>query len=292
VLDNLWQDPSMIKEHVAMAFFNRVGQAAPRESFARVYINRVYHGVYAIVEAIDATFLSRVSGGADDYLFEYHLLTTPFHGEYLGEDIGPYRARFEARTHRMEPDTVLYGPIRDLFSEANQDDSLWRERVDAYLDLDQFVRQAAIETFLSELDGLLGFWGMNNFYLWRQAGSTRHRVLPWDKDQTFTDITSDILLRANDNELFRRAIAIERPRQLYLETLAECARAATRDGWLAAEVARALALVGAATHDDSLKPYTNDEFAAAAAFMVQFADERSGFVLSRIDAAHRAANNR
>ena len=49
VLDNLWQDPSMVRERAAMALFARMGLPAPRESLCRLYINNEYAGVYAIV---------------------------------------------------------------------------------------------------------------------------------------------------------------------------------------------------------------------------------------------------
>ena len=65
VLDNLWQDGSFVAESTAMAFFERMGQAAPRESFCRLYINNVYHGVYAIVESVDTDFLARTLGEKD-----------------------------------------------------------------------------------------------------------------------------------------------------------------------------------------------------------------------------------
>ncbi len=58
VLDNALKDPSMIRERTSMAFIKRMGQPAPRESFARVFINGSYEGVYALVEAIG----QRVSG--------------------------------------------------------------------------------------------------------------------------------------------------------------------------------------------------------------------------------------
>jgi hypothetical protein len=46
VLDNLWQDPAMVREQVVMALFERMGEPAPRESFARLYINNEYQGLY------------------------------------------------------------------------------------------------------------------------------------------------------------------------------------------------------------------------------------------------------
>ena len=57
VLDNLVQDPSMLKERLTMAFFRRMGLPAPREAHARLYINNQFSGLYAIVEAIDKGFV-------------------------------------------------------------------------------------------------------------------------------------------------------------------------------------------------------------------------------------------
>ena len=54
-----------------------------------------------------------------------------------------------------------------------------------YLDLEAFVRHVAVEAFLAEIDGVLGDWGMNNFYLYRFERTTRSTLIPWDKSESF-----------------------------------------------------------------------------------------------------------
>ena len=116
-----------------------------------------------------------------------------FHGEDLGDDLTAYRTVFEPRNHETEAESVLYAPIRTLFGKVNRPvDSLWRERTDRYIDLRQFVTHVAIETFLSESDGVLGYAGMTNFYVYRASGTDRHRLIVWDKDQTFAAADSSI----------------------------------------------------------------------------------------------------
>lgn len=183
VLDNLLQDPAMVRERVAMAFFNRVGVPAPREAFCRLFINNEYQGVYAIVEELEPAFVARTLGEDRGFLFEYHFVQ-PFRGEDLG-DLAAYKPLFEPRNHEDDADADLYGPIRDLFREANLDDGTWRERVEPYLDVVAFIKLIAAENFLAENDGILGYTGMNNFYVYRFDGTTRQRLLPWDKDNTF-----------------------------------------------------------------------------------------------------------
>jgi spore coat protein CotH len=282
VLDNLWQDPSMIRERLAMAFFERMGEPAPRESFSRLYINNAYQGLYGIVEDVSPDFLARTFDKDTGYLFEYKNVR-PFYGEYLGDDLEAYKPLFEPRSHKLEADTILYSPIRDLFREINHDDDgVWRERVEEYLNLRQFVTHVAIEMFLAEPDGVLGFSGMNNFYLLRQADTKRHRLIPWDKDLSFSDITSPILHQQEENELFRRAMAYDDLRTLYLKKIKQCAYAASAGGWLQKQIVATASLISEAAREDTFKPVSNEEFDAALKFMKRFARQRSDFVVKEL----------
>jgi spore coat protein CotH len=283
VLDNVWQDGSFVAESTAMAFFERMGQAAARESFCRLYINNVYHGVYAIVESVDADFVARTLKETNGYLFTYQY-NRIFYGEYLGDEFTPYKEMFEPQTHELEADTILYSPIRDLFKEVNgPDDAVWRDRVEQYLDVNQLVTYVAIETFLAENDGFLGAQGMNNFYLYRPANSTRHRLFPWDKDNSFINPLFDLMERADQNVIFRRLMTYGDLRALYLQVLEACARSAAEDGWMEAEITRAAALVADAVREDTLKPFSSEAFDEAVGLLQTFARTRSNFVLRELD---------
>src|SRR5262245_24042056 len=206
ILDNNWQDPSLLAERTAMAFFERLGEPAPRESYCRLYINNEYQGLYSIVESVDTPFLARVFDSDQGYLFRFDY-QREWRGEYLGDDLAAYKPFFEPETHELESDAVLYAPIRDLFREANApQDAVWRERVEQFIDLRQLVRHVAIESFLSEDDGFIGAYGMNNFFLYRPSGSTVHRIIPWDKDNTFADGARSIFARTDENVLFKQAL--------------------------------------------------------------------------------------
>ena len=190
---------------------------------------------------------------------------------------------FEPRSHQKEADSVLYGPIRDLFREVNEpDDSVWRDRVSALLDLEQFVKYVAIETFLSEADGILSPVGMSNFYLYRPTGSTQHRLVPWDKDRTFSDYEASVAAGVDTNVIFRRALAYPDLKALYLDTLASCARSAATQFWLEREIVRESQLLAAPAADDTLKPYADDEVASAVSYLRTFARRRTPLVLQEV----------
>jgi spore coat protein H len=287
VLKNLWQDPSMMREQMAMALFRRLGHPAPRESFCRLYINNEFQGLYVIVESVDNAFLTRNLGENDGYLFSYQLQSV-FQGEYLGEDLAPYKDRFEPQNHEKAAANILYLPIHDWLREVNHpDDGVWRDRVAEYIDLEQFMTQVAIETFVSENDGLLGATGMNNFFLYRSAGTKRHLFIPWDKDSSFLFWNSSILQRADENVIFRRAFAYADLRERYFQVLEMAARSASDDEWLETEVERAAELIAATVEEDSRKPFSTEEFVASVEAMKQFAKKRSKFVLDAVRAARQ-----
>jgi spore coat protein CotH len=47
----------MIREKICYNLLRESGVKAPRVSFAKVYLNNVYWGLYSIVEQVDKTFL-------------------------------------------------------------------------------------------------------------------------------------------------------------------------------------------------------------------------------------------
>jgi spore coat protein CotH len=282
-LDNLVTDPSALHESVSMAMFRRLGQPAPREAYARLYINDAYQGVYALVESVTPPFLARSGYDADGYLFE-KVYAGPFRGEDRGS-LAVYGRLFEARTRQFESDSILYGPIQELFEEANHSmRPAWRSEVARYIDLEQFVTYVATEMCLAEDDGVLGFAGMANFYLHRSGGGA-HRLIPWDKDSTFTRVDVPILHRAGENVLVSRALAFDDLRARYLDALEACARAASEGAWLEGEITRLATLVSPALRGDLLKPYSDEQHDAAVASLIDFARRRPAFVVEQVRAA-------
>jgi spore coat protein CotH len=101
VLDNLTQDPSMLKERVVMRFFTEMGMPAPRVVHARLFVNNAFAGLYTIVESIDKDFLGRTLNENDGYLYEFKH-TDPYGFEYLGSELEKYAEFFEPKTHEND----------------------------------------------------------------------------------------------------------------------------------------------------------------------------------------------
>jgi hypothetical protein len=124
---------------------------------------------------------------------------------------------------------------------------------------------------------------MNNFFVYRPTGSTRHSFLPWDRDSSFQAIDSSVMLRADENVLFRRLLEYPDLRTFYLQVLETCAGVASQNGWLEHEVVTRADLIRAAAYADSRKSYTNEEFEGGIAFLQTFARTRPGVVLAEVE---------
>ncbi len=278
VLDNAEQDPSFIKERVTMAFSRRMGLPAPRESHARVYLGsaRELGGVYAVVEDIETPFLRRQFGDDAGYLYEYKYQDV-YGFEDLGVDLSAYALRFEPKTRVTESPTALFGPIQTLVRAINEASIFDLEASLApYLDLGNFLTRVAVENFIAEADGMLGYAGLNNFYLYRAAGSSLTQLIVWDKDNTFSWLEQPPWYQVETNVLMSKAYAVPGLRALYLQRILESADAA--DGWLEEEIVREADQIRGAVLEDPKKPYSNEAFDQAIEDLRRFARERGGIV--------------
>jgi len=282
VLDNFTTDPSMIRERVAMAFLRRFGVPAPREVHAQLYVNGQYAGLYAIVEPIDATFVQRTLGESSGALFEYHWVQ-PYFATFLGEDLDLYRPLFEPRTQQNRSTFDLYDPIRELFRTINSAPAgTFRDAVNARLHIDSTLRLIAGETFIAEWDGVLGYAGMNNFYLYRTSATAQGRLMPWDADHAFHAADYPLMAGALENVLMRRALEDPVLRARYFQLVIEAVGTASSDNWLLREITTEYQQIRDSALADPLKPYTNGEFETAVAELLSFARTRPAFVTQQV----------
>jgi hypothetical protein len=272
VLDNGFTDPSLLRDTLAMKVYARAGLPAPREAFARLFVNNEFAGVYVIVEPIDRTFITRVFGESEGnvenggYLYEYHWVRE-YGFEYLGPSLDAYAELFEPKTRETDAVTRLYQPIETLVRAISETpDDQFESTVGALIDLPELVKLLAAQRAVGEIDGFIGNWGTSNFYLYRFRDGRPAQLLPWDADHSFWALDDPIDFRIDTNLLVGRAMRVPALRRLYLETLASTARLLTENGgsdspgWLEREVDRLATLIAPAVATDPVAPFTFPEF--------------------------------
>lgn len=294
ILRNNSQDPSGMRERLAMAFFRRMGMAAVREAHTRVFVNNEDLGLFTIVESPDRDFLQKNVGESTGHLYEYDFdfagfaVGTPFAFQDLGSDPAAYVPRlFKPQTLEEDPQGEVIARFMRAINDTNA--AAWRESIAEFIDLPRFIRHMAIENFLAEEDGLTGDYGPNNFYLYRFVNTNRFQFIPWDKGNTFWETNYSIFRNIFDgsddkkNRLVLRSFQEPDLFQLYLDTLLECAAVSVDGGYLEGEVERVYAQIRSAALADTLL-FTNAEFEQSVEELRVFARERSAAVQRQVAA--------
>ena len=281
VLNSVWLDPSMIRDRLSMLVFRAAGVPAPRQAHVRLFVgaSREYAGVYAVSEEIDETFVATQLHDRGGYLFEFHRQNgDPYGFQDPGPDLRWYVPRFDPRTHQTESLASLYLPVRDLVEAVNRARSSALESdLAGYLDLKTFITMLAVQNFVAQTDGLVGGVGMNNFYLYRYAGTQRSVIMPWDQDNSFSQDNIPPWWQMESNVLTVKVWNEPTYRTMYLSALLDVADIAA-SGWLEQEARRAYDQIREAAHADPFAPYPHDRFEQDQASVQQFARERAALV--------------
>ncbi|MSO19005.1 MAG: hypothetical protein EXQ56_00845 [Acidobacteria bacterium] len=278
-LKNALQDWSFVHDRLSMALFRRMNIPAPREAFAKVFMNGDYIGLYIIIEEMDTNFLNRVYGESAGYLFQFSWVRE-YNFEFLGNDPANYAPNmFEPKTRKTSYDpATLVAMIRAINQSS---DANFIAAVSEYIDLKEWLQYLAVEQYLAEFDGVFGHLGMNNFYLYRPPNGKLFHITPWDKEQGFWEPEKSIWARTQQNVLMRRAMQVPALRDLYLDAVRRAALAAGGPGgWLEKELARAYEQIREAALSDPAKLTTNEEFEFAIEVTRQFIQVRRDNVIS------------
>jgi hypothetical protein len=209
-LNNMVQDPSMIRETLAYEAFRSLGVPASRTGYAYLRVNGEDYGLYLNVEVLDAVALPRWFGSTR-HLYE---------GSY-GADVAPGgAAAFEVDEGKKSKREDLEA----LIAAANAEEGDWSDGMAATADLEEMTRMWAVERYIGHWDGYAGLGGHlmpNNYYLHSgEAGEDAgvFRMLPWGTDQTWV---TRLDFGQQGGLLFDRCRADASCAEMYREALVE-----------------------------------------------------------------------
>lgn len=187
-------DPSYMRESIAYGLFRKMGVKTVRTSYASVYYNDIYEGIYTIVEQIDDTFIN----------------------DLFASDIGLlYKTGLSGLDIKFDNENTL--KIEDFTAavDAIPNDSL-HIYLEDWLDVEAFMRFVAMQVFVNESDGPLV---LNvNYYLYYDVKSMQYSYIPWDYNSAFYSINAFSVLPTTSNFLFNKLISNDILRDRYLRT--------------------------------------------------------------------------
>ena len=278
VLGNMVQDSSLLKNPLAYSLFAKMGIPAPRLSYARVSVNGIYWGLYQVCEDLDTPYVLNRLGEKDGYLYEYKWVDEyQFEQRGQGRDNDYIPEPFELKNNSKNPNPApLMGLIETINTPGGE--GFW-QALAAYGDPNQWLTFLAVETLVDDRDGLLGNWGLNGFFLYNYARSTRFALLPWDKDWSFFRWDRPMLEKADGNVLFRRLLETNAGRDFFRAELARAAAiAGGPGGWLESEARRRQTLTWKSALDDQRRVEGTGPIGAAQGQLIEFTQRRVDFL--------------
>lgn len=279
VLDNVTQDPSMMRELLANRVFEAAGIAAPQIAFCRLTVNTDFWGVYTLVEAVSKPFLkARLSeDGGTLYDYEY---VDDYRFAYKGDDAAAYSpSPFEPQTNEDKLD----GGLAEFIRAINQTpESGYAAAMEGYIDVRRFLTHLAVENACAEYDGIVGEFGMNNFYLYQYEGRNRFVFIPWDKDTSFTAAEWPVQQRMETNEFTRRLMGDPAMKSFYEAEVKRIASNFVTTAFLGPKIDQWAALIRTSVAEDTHKPFSTAEFEAAIVGLKGIAAGRAANVASQV----------
>lgn len=257
-LNNLVEDPTMVREILGYNLLRELGVPAPKIGYAEVYVNQELYGLYAIIENMDETFLARSFSDNSGGLYE---------GEYGCDMFEEDVEGFERDSGKDDKRTDLHGLAQAAAAPPEQIFDRLFDREKGLLHTDAFLTYLAVSAFVGDFDG---YRHSHNYRVYRNPAENKWYFIPWGLDRTFKQ---HLPLFDSEGLLAKRCFADARCRLEYVRTLKKVA-----DRFEAMQLEQGLHVVSAfidgTARKDTRKPYDDAEIQKARTQLLEFIKER------------------
>lgn len=172
-LNNIYLDPTYLKEYISYDLFEYMGVTTPNNSFSNITINGDSWGLYLAVEGLQESYLERNYGIDSGNLYKAEGTGTDL--VYDGEDQSNYSGLKNNSVKNVTDED--FQSVVDMIKNLNQGTNL-----DNYIDIDATMRYFAVSTALVNLDSYQSNL-YHNYYIYEKDGVCT--ILPWDLNLTF-----------------------------------------------------------------------------------------------------------
>ena len=172
VVNNMFSDPSYLREYLSYEALREIGSPAPLCAFVNLYINDRLYGFYLGIEAIDNSFLERCFGDDTGNLYKQDMGSGLVYQE--GSD-------YPQSSLKNGEDTAKTG-LKNFIKLLNDIPEGEKGEIESVLDIDSALQYIAGNTVMGNYDSYNGQHAQN-YYLYEQEG--KFYVIPWDYNMSF-----------------------------------------------------------------------------------------------------------
>ncbi|MCF4007874.1 CotH kinase family protein [Rheinheimera sp. UJ63] len=170
VLNNMFNDPSYMREYIAYELMEQMGVATPEHAYVNVYVNGQLKGLYLLVEFVNEDFIARHFSNTQGDLYKPDGVGSDL--QWINDNFSSYTG-VELKTNEASSDN---GAFINFVREMAYGDAL------SVIEQDSVLRYMAVSVALSNLDSYHGILA-HNYYIYEQDGV--FSMLPWDLNEAF-----------------------------------------------------------------------------------------------------------
>ena len=211
-LKAMYNDPSQMREALAWRLFGLANIPAPRHTYAKLAFDTKYRGLFSVIEHVDKKFLRDHFGrnyrgnlyktGYRDIGGAYLEYRTAPDGDDSGRQYfipGSGERTYRLQTNKGNPEASTYDDLACFIrtingvglggGEGRFGTDAFRESVDSIMNVNAFLRWAAVNVLLGSWDNY--YASGSNYYLYNSghrgaakdfASSPYFHFIPWDYD--------------------------------------------------------------------------------------------------------------
>lgn len=187
VLNNAFKDPTFLREKLTLDFMQAHGIAGPRATFAKLYINGHYWGLYSVVEDVNKTFLKDHFDNKGGNLFKGDPKGSLV---WKGVQQSLYQQDYELKTNETANDWSDL--IRFVNVLNNTPTPQLRDSLDRYLNLPGWYSYWAVQNLFVNLDSYIG--SGHNYFLYHNTDTDKFEWIAWDMNEAFGNFQMGISL--------------------------------------------------------------------------------------------------
>lgn len=174
-LNNMVQDPTMLREHATYWLHGALGAPAPRHGYATLAVNGEPYGLYGVVETMDEGFLTaRWPGDDGGWLYE----SVRGSGDFTSGRVDNFQVQESGEGE-------AYADLERLVDALDEGRAAGdvRDTLEARFDGDALFAALAVDVAVGHADGYV--FATNNFLAYHAPIADRWTLLPWGADQAF-----------------------------------------------------------------------------------------------------------
>ncbi len=177
-LNNGFKDPTFLREKVMLDFCNLYSMPAPRCTYAKVYINNAYWGLYMLIEETNKDFLDDRFNDKKGNLFK----GDPFGDlRWYGNLESSYYSRYELKTNETQND---WSDLVTLIDKINNTPAAsYYDTLTKYMHTNSYIYQWATGILFVQLDSYMG--SGHNYFIYHDSTTYKWEWITWDVNEAF-----------------------------------------------------------------------------------------------------------